>query len=123
MSRSMENIALSFQLRKRFIEEPDKVEQKDKEGYKNMKTIRSELESVYKDLNIAIAARDDKKTMNDLTITLDLMEKLQEEFEKITEGGEPGEFLFYIGTNYLYSTIKRIVSKTYRKAREETVRS
>ena len=89
----------------------DEPEQKDKEGYKNMKTIRSELGSVYKDLNIAIAARDDEKTMKDLTITLDLLEKLQEEFEKITEGGEPGEFLFYLGTNYLYSTIKRIDKK------------
>jgi len=48
-----------------------------------MKTTRSELESVYKDLKIAIAARDDEKTMRDLTITLDLLEKLQEEFEKI----------------------------------------
>ncbi|MFY9799053.1 MAG: hypothetical protein WAJ93_25475 [Candidatus Nitrosopolaris sp.] len=104
-------------------DEPDKVEQKDKEGYENMKTTRSELESVYKDLKIAIAARDDEKTMKDLSITLDLLEKLQEEFEKITEGGGPGEFFFYLGTNYLYSTIKRIVSKTYRKAREEIVRS
>ncbi|MGB6531170.1 MAG: hypothetical protein WBF33_23935, partial [Candidatus Nitrosopolaris sp.] len=59
-------------------DEPDKVEQKDKEGYENMKTTRSELESVYKDLKIAIAARDDEKTMKDLSITLDLLEKLQE---------------------------------------------
>ena len=64
-------------------DEPDKVEQKDKEGYENMKTTRSELDSVYKDLRIAIAARHDEKTMKDLTITLDLLEKLKEEFEKI----------------------------------------
>jgi hypothetical protein len=102
-------------------EAPDKVEQKDKETFEIIKTIRSELESVYKRLKIAITARDYEKTMKDLTITLDLLEKLQEEFEKMTEGGK-GEFLFYLGVNYLYSTIKRIVSKTYLKTREETVR-
>jgi archaellum component FlaC len=42
-------------------DEPDKVEQKDKEGYKSIKTIRSELESVYKELKITIAARDNEK--------------------------------------------------------------
>jgi hypothetical protein len=36
-------------------DEPDKVEQKDKEGYKSIKTIRSELESVYKEFKITIA--------------------------------------------------------------------
>ena len=39
----------------------DKVEQKDKEGYENIKTTRSELESVYKELKITIAARDNEK--------------------------------------------------------------
>jgi hypothetical protein len=91
-------------------DEPDKLEQKDKEGYENMKTTRSELESLYKELKIAIAARDYEKTMKNLTITLDLLEKLQEEFEKVVEEG-PGEFFFYLSINYLYSTIKRIVSK------------
>jgi hypothetical protein len=103
------------------INESDKVEQKDKEGYENIKAIKSELESVYKELKIAIAARDDEKTMKDLTNTLNLLEKLEEEFEKVVEEG-PGEFLFYLGVNYLHSTIKRIVSKTHRKARDEIVR-
>lgn len=98
-------------------EAPHKVEQKDKETFETIKSIRSELKCVYKRLKIAIAARDDKKTMKDLTITLDLLEKLQEEFEKMTEGG-PAELFFHLGVNYLYSTIKRIVSKTYRSARE-----
>jgi uncharacterized protein YbcI len=44
------------------INESDKVEQMDKEGYENIKAIRSELESVYKELKIAIAAKDDEKT-------------------------------------------------------------
>jgi hypothetical protein len=102
-------------------DESDKVEQKDKEGYENIKTTRSELESVYKELKITIAARDNEKTMKNLTITLDLLEKLQEEFEKITEGG-PGELFFILCINYLHSAIQRIVSKTYRKARDEIVR-
>ena len=102
-------------------DESDKVEQKDKEGYENIKTTRSELESVYKELKITIAARDNEKTMKNLTITLDLLEKLQEEFEKITEEG-PGEFFFILGINYLHSEIQRIVSKTHRKARDEIVR-
>jgi hypothetical protein len=102
-------------------DESDKVEQKDKEGYENIKTTRSELESVYKELKITIAARDNEKTMKNLTITLDLLEKLQE-FEKIREVG-PGElFLLLLGIDHLHSTIKRIVSKTYRKARNEIVR-
>ena len=93
----------------------------DKEGYENIKAIRSELESVYKELKTAIAARDDEKIIKDLTNALNLLEKLQEEFEKVVEEG-PGEFFFYLGINYLYSTIKRIVSKTHRKARDEIVR-
>jgi hypothetical protein len=48
------------------INESDKVEQ-DKQGYKDIKAIRSELESVYKKLKIAIAARDTEKTTKDLT--------------------------------------------------------
>ena len=103
------------------INESDKIEQKDKEGYENIKAIRSELESAYKELKIAIADRDKEKTMKDLTNTLDLLEKLQEEFEKVTEEG-PGEILFHLGIDYLHSTIKRIVSKTHSKARNEIVR-
>ena len=100
-------------------DESDKVEQKDKETYENIKTTRSELESVYKELKITIGiTRDNEKTMKNLTITLNLLEKLQEEFEKMTEGG-PGELFFNLGINYLHSTIKRIVSKTYRKTRDE----
>ena len=38
-------------------DESDKVEQKDKEGYENIKTTRSELESVYKELKITIHRR------------------------------------------------------------------
>jgi hypothetical protein len=59
--------------------------------------------------------------MKSLTNSLDLPEKLEEEFEKVVEEG-PGESLSYLGINYLYSTIKRIVSKTHRKARDEIVR-
>jgi hypothetical protein len=103
------------------INESDGVEQMDKEGYEHIKVIRSELESAYKELKIAIAARDDEKTMKGLINTLNLLEKLQEEFEKVVEEG-PGEFFFYLGINYLYLTIKRIVSKTQRKARDEIVR-
>jgi hypothetical protein len=40
------------------INESNKVEQMDKEGYENIKAIRSELESVYKELKIAVAFRD-----------------------------------------------------------------
>jgi hypothetical protein len=60
--------------------------------------------------------------MKNLNITLNLLEKLLEESEKMTEV-EPGElYLLLLGINYLHSTIKRIVSKTYRKARNEIVR-
>jgi hypothetical protein len=102
-------------------DESDKVEHKDKEAYGNIKATRSELESVYKELEITIAARNNEKTMKNLTITLNLLEKLQEEVEKMTEGG-PGELFFNLGIYYLHSTIKRIVSKTYRKTRDEIVR-
>jgi hypothetical protein len=94
--------------------EPDKVEQKDKEAYENIKTIRSELQSVHNELKISIAARDKEKTVKNLTITLNLLERLQQESEKTVEGG-PGEFLFNLGINYLQSMIERFISKTYRK--------
>lgn len=42
------------------ISESDRVEQKA-EAYEIIKAIRSELESIYKELKIAIAARDDEK--------------------------------------------------------------
>jgi len=102
-------------------DDSDKVEKKDKEGYENVKTTRSELESVYKELKITIAARDKEKTIKNLTVTLDLLEKLQEEIEKITEVG-PGLFMALLGIDYLHSTIQRIVSKTHGKARDEIVR-
>ena len=59
--------------------------------------------------------------MKNLTISLDLLEKLQEEFEKMTEVGSGELFLLLLGIDYLHSTIQRIVSKTYRKARDEIV--
>ena len=102
-------------------DESDKVEQKDKEAYENIKTIRSELESVHKELKITIAARDKEKTMKNLTITLNLLERLQQEFEKTVEEG-PGEFFFNLGINYLHSTIESIVSKSKRKSRDDNVR-
>jgi hypothetical protein len=95
-------------------EESDKVEQKDKEAYEHIKTIRSELESLHKELKISIAARNKEKTMKNLTITLNVLEKLQQEFEKTVEEG-PIEFLFGPAINYLHSTIERIASKTYHK--------
>ena len=103
------------------INESDKVEQKDKEACENIKTIRSELGSVYKELKTTIAGRDKEKTMKNLTITLNLLERLQQEFEKMVEEG-PGEFFFNLGINYLHSTIERIVSKNNRKSRDENVR-
>ena len=48
--------------------ESDKVEQKDKEGYEKIKAIKSGLESVYKELKITIAARDDEKPWRILLI-------------------------------------------------------
>jgi DNA polymerase III delta prime subunit len=103
------------------INESDKAEQKDKEAFENIKTIRSELGSVHKELKITIAARDKEKTMKNLTITLNLLERLQQEFEKTVEEG-PGEFFFSLGINYLHSTIERIVSKNNRKSRDENLR-
>lgn len=98
-------------------DESDKVEQKDKEAYENIKTIRSELEYVHKELKISVTARDKEKTMKNLTITLNLLERLQQELEKMVEEG-PGEFFLNLDINYLHSTIERIVSKTNRS--EET---
>ena len=60
-------------------DESDKVEQKDKEACENIKTIRSELGSVHRELT-TIAARDKEKTMKNLTVTLNLLERLQQEF-------------------------------------------
>jgi len=51
--------------------------------------------------------------MKDLNNTLNLLEKLEEEFEKVVEEG-PGAFLLYLGVNYLHSTIKRTVSEIVR---------
>ena len=55
-----------------------------------------------------IARQEMRKRKHSVTITLDLLEKLQEEFEQMTEGG-PGELFFILGINYLHSTIQRIV--------------
>ena len=42
-------------------DESDKVEQKYKEAYENIKTIRSELEYVHKELKISITARKNRE--------------------------------------------------------------
>ena len=102
-------------------DESDKVEQKDKEACENIKTIRSELGSVHKELKITIATRDREKTMKNLTFTLNLLERLQQEFEKTVEE-RPSEFFFNLGINYLHSTIERIVSKINRKSRDKNLR-
>jgi hypothetical protein len=95
-------------------EESNNVDQKDKEVYENIKTIRSELESLHKELKISIAARNEEKTMKNLTITLNVLKSLQQEFEKAEE--EPIEFLFNLaalGINHLHSMIERIVSRSH----------
>ena len=48
--------------------------------------------------------------MKNLTFTLNLLERLQQEFEKTVEE-RPSELFFNLGINYLHSTIERIVSK------------
>jgi hypothetical protein len=96
-------------------EESNNVDQKDKEVYENIKTIRSELESLHKELKISIAARNEEKTMKNLTITLNVLKSLQQEFEKAVEE-EPIEFLFNLaalGINHLHSMIERIVSRSH----------
>jgi hypothetical protein len=98
-------------------EESNNVDQKDKEVYENIKTIRSELESLHKELKISIAARNEEKTMQNLTITLKVLKSLQQEFEKAVEEGLI-EFLFNLaalGINHLHSIIERIVSKSHLK--------
>jgi hypothetical protein len=56
--------------------------------------------------------------MKDLTKTF--WKNSKKNLKKSEEG--PGKFLFYLGINYLYSTINKIVSKTHRKAREDIER-
>ena len=68
------------------INESDRVEQKDKDACENIKKIRSELRLVHKELKITIAARDREKTMKNLTITLNVLERLQQEFGKNGRG-------------------------------------
>ena len=95
-------------------EESDKAEQKDKEAYENIKTIRSELESVHKELKTSISARNREKVVEHFTITLNLLEKLQQELKKAVAEG-PDEFLINLEINYFRSTIERIVSKANSK--------
>ena len=59
--------------------------------------------------------------MKNLSTTLNLLERLQQQFEKTVEKG-PGELFFNLGINYLHSTIERIVSKINPKSRDENVR-
>ena len=85
----------------------------NKEPYENIKTMRSELESVYKELKISVASRNKEKIIQNLTITLNLLDKLQHEFDKaVNEELEP---FFNLGVNYLHSEIERILSKLYSK--------
>jgi hypothetical protein len=42
--------------------------------------------------------------------------------DEAIDRGRPGELISILGINYLDSTIQRIVSKTYREARDEIVR-
>ena len=45
----------------------------NKEPYENIKTMRSELESVHKELKISVGARNKEKIIQNLTITLNLL--------------------------------------------------
>ena len=56
--------------------------------------------------------------MKNLTFTLNLLERLQQEVEKTAEE-RPDELFFNLGINYLHSMIERIVSKINRKSRDE----
>lgn len=106
------------------INESGNIEQKDKETYENIKIIRSELESLHKELKISIAARSEEKTMKNLTITLNVLNRLQQEFEKGVEEG-PIEFLLFniaaLGINYLHSEVERIASKAIKREEKKSI--
>ena len=75
--------------------------------------MRSEFESVHKELKISVESRNKEKIMQNLTMTLNLLDKLQQEFDKaVNEELEP---FFNLGVNYLHSETERILSKLYSK--------
>ncbi len=78
--------------------------------YENIKTIGLQLQSKRADLKINLTDRDEVQIIENLRLTLMILEKLQQEVEKFHVDGIT-DLLFRLGINYIYSTIERIVMK------------
>ncbi|HSF50244.1 MAG TPA: hypothetical protein VLA74_05725 [Nitrososphaeraceae archaeon] len=104
------------------IDDDESQKENNKETLEYIKTIRSEFETIHSELKVFFSARDEEKIMKNLNITLNLLEKLQEafnktEFQQFNKTVEEGfiSFFFNIEISLLHSRIARIISKNYSK--------
>jgi hypothetical protein len=81
-----------------------------REAYENIKTVGLQLHSKRADVTISLGHRDEVQIIENLRLTLVILEELQQEVEKIHDDGIT-DLLFKLGINYIHSTIERIVIK------------
>ena len=101
----------SLPIMKQMLDKESDSKNGQREVYENIKTIGLQLHSKHADLTISLRHRDEVQIIENLRLTLMILEELQQEVEKI-HGDGITDLLFKLGINYIHSTIERIVMKT-----------
>ena len=90
------------------------IKERQSEVYDNIKTKGLQLQAKQNELVINLVNKDEVRIIENLKLSLRILEELEQEVEKI-RADEITDFLYAMGINYVYSTIEKIVAKTSRQ--------
>ena len=90
------------------------IKERQSEVYDNIKTKGLQLQAKQNELVINLVNKDEVPIIENLKLSLRILEELEQEVEKI-RADEITDFLYAMGINYVYSTIEKIVAKTSRQ--------
>lgn len=96
---------------KDMIDKESGIKEVHGEVYDNIKTKGLQLKAKYNELIINLGNKDEVHIIENLKLSLEILEELEQEVEKIRVD-EITELLYAMGINYVYSTIEKIVAKT-----------
>lgn len=96
---------------KEMMDEESDIKERQSEVYDNIKTKGLQLHTIHNELAINLRNKDEAYIIENLKLSLRILEELEREFEKI-QVDEITDLLYAMGINYVYSTIERIIAKT-----------
>ena len=98
------------------------IKERQSEVYDNIKTKGLQLQAKQNELVINLVNKDEVRIIENLKLSLRILEELEQEVEKI-RADEITDFLYAMGINYVYSTIEKIVAKTSRQKTRSSLHS